>query len=63
MGGKLLGFYLVMGEYDYVAIGEFPSDEAAATFQLGLAAQGNVTTKTLKAFTTEEFAKIVDALP
>jgi uncharacterized protein with GYD domain len=52
-----------MGEYDYVAIGEFPSDEAAATFQLGIAAQGNVKTKTLKAFTTEEFAKIVDALP
>jgi uncharacterized protein with GYD domain len=63
MGGKLIGFYLVMGEYDYVAIGEFPNDEAAATFQLGLAALGNVKTTTLKAFTKEEFAKIVAAIP
>ena len=25
MGAKVLGFYAVMGEYDYVGIGEFPS--------------------------------------
>ena len=34
MGGKLIGFYLTMGEYDYVAIGEAPNDEAAMTFAL-----------------------------
>jgi uncharacterized protein with GYD domain len=34
MGGKLIGFYLVMGEYDYVGIGECPSDEAATAFAL-----------------------------
>jgi uncharacterized protein with GYD domain len=31
MGAKVIGFYSVMGEYDYVAIGEFPSDEHAVT--------------------------------
>jgi len=30
MGGKTLSFYVTMGPYDYVAIGEGPSDEAAA---------------------------------
>ena len=35
-GGKLIGFYSVMGEYDYVAISEGPSDEMAMTTLLGL---------------------------
>jgi len=30
-GGKLLGFYYTMGEYDFVSIVESPSDEAALT--------------------------------
>jgi uncharacterized protein with GYD domain len=63
MGGKILGFYCVMGDYDYVAIGEGPSDEVLMTFLLGLASQGNVRTTTLRAFTKEEFAKVVKKLP
>jgi uncharacterized protein with GYD domain len=31
MGGKLIGFYLTMGEYEYVGLGEAPSDEVTAT--------------------------------
>jgi uncharacterized protein with GYD domain len=63
MGGKMTGFYLTMGEYDYVAIAEAPSDEVACTFMLGLGAAGNLKTATLKAFTLGEFAKIVKNLP
>lgn len=63
MGGKVIGFYTVMGEYDYVAIGEAPNDEATMVFALALGSLGNVRTTTLKAFTTEEFAKIVKRLP
>jgi len=63
MGGKLIGFYTVMGEYDYVAIGEAPRDEVVLAFLLGLGSQGNVRTTTLKAFTREEFAEIVKKLP
>lgn len=63
MGGKLLGFYLTFGEYDYVGIGEAPSDEVAMTFGLGLGSLGNVRTTTLKAFTTDEFKQIVNKLP
>ncbi len=52
-----------MGEYDYVAIGEAPNDEVTMVFALALGSLGNVRTTTLKAFTTEEFAKIVKRLP
>jgi uncharacterized protein with GYD domain len=63
MGGKLLGFYVITGEYDYVAIGEMPSDEAALTFVLELTAQGNVKVTTCKAYTQQEFAAVVQKLP
>ena len=63
MGGKIIGFYTVMGEYDYVAIGEAPSDEVATTFSLAIGSLGNVRTTTLKAYTKEEFAAIVKKLP
>jgi uncharacterized protein with GYD domain len=61
-GGKLHGFYLTMGEYDAVLIGEAPSDEAVAQFTLSLCAQGNVTTQTLRAFTEAEYRKIISGL-
>lgn len=63
MGGKLLGFYVLLGQYDYLGIGEAPSDEVAMQFSLALSAQGNVRTTTLRAFTTEEFAEAVKKLP
>ncbi len=63
IGGKLKSFYAVMGDYDYVAIVECPSDEVALTFLLLLSSLGNVRTKTLKAFTKEEFAEMVKKLP
>jgi uncharacterized protein with GYD domain len=63
MGGKLIDIYAVMGEYDYVAIGQLPGDEAAMRFVLGLGIMGNVRTTTLKAFTREEFSEIIGKMP
>jgi len=63
VGGKLKDFYTVMGSYDYVAIAEGPSDEAAMVQLFGLGAAGNVRTTTLKAFTKEEFVEILKKLP
>lgn len=63
MGGKVKEFFLVMGEYDYVSIGEFPNDEAASSFLLSLGAQGNVKTTTLKAFSRKQIAEIVKNIP
>ena len=62
-GGKLLGFYVTMGPYDYVAIAEGPGDQVAMLQLLGLGMAGNVRTTTLKAFTREEFTEILKKLP
>lgn len=62
MGGKLLGFYYLMGEYDMVGIAEAPSDEVAMAFLSGLNAAGNVRTTTMRAFTAEEAQKIMEKL-
>ena len=63
VGGKLLGFYLTMGPYDYVAIAEGPGDEVAMMQLLAIGLAGNVRTTTLKAFTLEEFEGILEKLP
>jgi uncharacterized protein with GYD domain len=63
MGGKLIGFYATMGEYDYIGIGQSQSDENVTAFNLALSSQGNVRTTTFRAFTTNEFADIVKKLP
>jgi len=58
-GGKLIGFYSVMGGYDFVAIGKAPDDDSTSHFILKLGSLGNVRTVTFRAFTMEEFAEIV----
>jgi uncharacterized protein with GYD domain len=63
LGGKLLAFYMVMGEYDYVAISEGPNDEAAMISLIGLGAQGNVRTTTMKAFDMETVSGLLAKLP
>ena len=63
MGGKLVDFYAITGEYDYLAIGELPSAEAVMMFVAGLTALGNVKVTTCTAYTKEEFAAIISKLP
>jgi uncharacterized protein with GYD domain len=62
-GGEIKAFYLVMGQYDAVIISEAPNDEAAATGWLFAGSQGYIKTETLRAFTEDEYRKIVAALP
>lgn len=62
-GGKLVCFYATQGEYDYVAVGEHPDELVGTSFILAQGAQGNVRTTTLRAFTVEEFKKIVNKIP
>jgi uncharacterized protein with GYD domain len=54
-GGKVIGFWIAIGEYDYVAIGENTSDEAALAFAVGLSALGNVRVESVKLFSKEQF--------
>jgi len=63
MGGKSLGVYFTMGEYDLISILEAPNDETASAFLLAQGMLGNVRSTTLRAFTKEQFAEIVKKLP
>lgn len=63
MGGEIKAFYLVMGQYDVVAIAEAPDDETAIKLAMATGALGNVRTQTLRAFTEEEYRKMIAELP
>jgi uncharacterized protein with GYD domain len=63
MGGKVHVMVATMGEYDYVGVGEAPSDEVAAAFAAALASRGFVRTTSMRAFTPEEFAALLSKLP
>jgi len=63
MGAELKQWFLVMGQYDAVAVSEAPNDETAARLALAVGALGNVRTETLRAFTEDEYRKIIAALP
>ena len=60
-GGKMQLYY-TMGEYDFVAIIEMPTDESMLKFLLQVGTAGNVRTKTLKAWTESEAHKVMSQL-
>jgi len=63
MGAEIKAFYLVLGQYDAVVISEAPNDETVGKLVLMIGAQGNVRTETLRAFTEDEYRKMIAALP
>ena len=62
-GGRMIFFYMTMGQYDLAVLTEFPSDEVAAKYLLSIGALGNVRSTTLKAFTEAEYRTILGAPP
>jgi uncharacterized protein with GYD domain len=42
VGGRLIGWYLTFGHHDWMAIGEFPDEKAAASAILAAAAGGSL---------------------
>lgn len=63
LGARIKEFYLVCGQYDAIVILEANDEAAVAKVSLALGSRGNVRTETFRAFTEEEFRKIVGALP
>jgi uncharacterized protein with GYD domain len=62
-GGKLVGVYVTMGQYDVVEIFEAPDDTTAAEILLRLARfAGAEHTETLRAFTRDEAEAIIRRL-
>jgi uncharacterized protein with GYD domain len=62
LGGELKSFHLTQGKYDAVVIVELPNDEVVAKFALSLGSQGNVRTETFRAFTEDEYRKIISGI-
>ena len=62
IGAKIKDSYLTMGRYDLIMLLEAPSDDAVATALLTLAAQGNVQTETLKAWSEDKYRKITGGI-
>ena len=62
-GGKFIGWYLTMGQYDFVAIVQSPDAATAARSLLAVGGQGAVRTQTLRAFTEAEFKDLLGGLP
>lgn len=62
-GAEVKAYYLVMGQYDAVAIFEAPNDEVVAKLALATGMMGSVRTQTLRAFSETEYRKIVASLP
>jgi uncharacterized protein with GYD domain len=62
-GGELKEFYMVMGQYDMVVVGEAPNAEAISKIALAIGQSGAVRTETLRAFTEDEYRTVVAELP
>ncbi len=62
-GGRKIGIWWTLGQYDMVAITEGPDDETATRLLLATGMQGNVRTMTMRAFSEEEMERIVQGLP
>ncbi len=63
VGGKFLYVVACFGAYDFVALADYPSEEAALKAAAYAAAQGNASIQTLPARPIDEFFKLVSELP
>jgi uncharacterized protein with GYD domain len=63
MGAELKEFYLTLGQYDAVTIAEAPDEETGTKLLLMIGSQGNIRTETFRAYTEDEYRKIIADLP
>jgi uncharacterized protein with GYD domain len=57
-GGKLLAFYGLMGEWDLLAVTEFPDEKSAVSALLTIGKAGRLVTQTMTAIVGEEFVNL-----
>ena len=63
LGGRVLSAYVTTGQYDVVATIDMPNGEAMVKFATAISASGNARTTTVRAFPTEEFARLAAEAP
>lgn len=61
-GGQFKSFYLTMGRYDAICFFETPDDATCAKILLSIGSQGFVQSETARAFTEEEYKKLIGGL-
>ena len=61
-GGRVIGVWWLMGQYDGILISEAPDEETAARQILASGMQGNTRSVTMRAFSEDEMTKIVGGL-
>jgi uncharacterized protein with GYD domain len=57
-GGKLLNWYVVLGDYDYLLITEAPNEKVMAEIATKASSRGRTQFKTYTAIPMEEFAQV-----
>jgi uncharacterized protein with GYD domain len=63
LGVEIKHLYLTAGDSDLVVFVETPSGDNVAKFALSLSSLGNVRTRTARAWTADEYKKLVSELP
>ena len=63
MGAELKSFHLLRGPYDAVAIVEAPDEETMAKIAFLFGSRSHSRSETYRAFTEEEYRKIIASLP
>jgi uncharacterized protein with GYD domain len=58
-GGRVRELLWTVGEYDVVAVAEFPDDETGTAALLQVGALGSVRSNTMRAFSSDEMASII----
>jgi uncharacterized protein with GYD domain len=61
-GVTMKDFYMVTGRYDMIATLEAPDDTTLARVLLSLSAEGSITSETCRAYTEDEYRKIIGGL-
>jgi uncharacterized protein with GYD domain len=59
MGVTFQDVYWTLGDHDIVAVIDAPDDETVAAALLRLGSQGNVRSKTMRAFTQDEMRAVI----
>ena len=63
LGVEIKEVYLTSGENDLLIFLDTPNGDNVAKFALALGAQGNVRTRTARAWPQSEFQKLISGLP
>ena len=62
MGGEITSFYMTLGDYDLVLTVAMPNNDKFAGFALKVGSLGNVRSTTLKAYSEDEYRRIIESL-